>query len=277
MPKALLTEAEFGRLVVSRARRERPDIRVRAVGRSLLMVEAEPGRRRMVSLLEPYQDYLESPSDRDALIGAFLGALVYEEPGSVRGSFAENRHKVMPQVVPPSLLDFCRRDRRELASVSYVGGLSIAFVVDEPDRYSYIHQKVMEGWAIDELDLLRAAIENLREQSKVEPVVHRIGTGDRTTLVWESFDGYDASRILLQQELTEAAAVLAGNPVVAIPHRDYMILFGDADPEFVSEMAERIREDFEAHSYPITPRLFALVGGGLEPYEGPHRRERILN
>lgn len=275
MTAKVVNEAEFSRIVISRVQQERPDIRVTAMGNFLLMVEAEPGRQRMVSMAGLYRAYCEYPLDRDEVIGNFLSSLVYDEPAVIRGSFEENRHKVMPQVVPPTLLDFCRRDNRELASVEYLDGLAIAFVVDEPDRYAYLHRSVAEQWGVGQTALLTAAIQNLQSLDEEESAFYQCGTGLHTTLAWETFDGYDASRVLLTRELNEMAAVVAGNPVIGLPHRDYLVMFGDADPEFVSVMAERVREQFEEHSYPITPMLYTLEDGQLVPYAGAERRRPV--
>ena len=98
--EGLMTETEFSRAVVTRARRERPDIRVKAMGKFFLMVEPEPGRQRVLSLVNLYQTYCEMPTDRDEVIGNFLSTLVYQKQTTVGGTFDENRHKVLPQVVP---------------------------------------------------------------------------------------------------------------------------------------------------------------------------------
>jgi uncharacterized protein YtpQ (UPF0354 family) len=274
--RPFVTEEEFGRMVVARARRERPEIRVKAMGRLLLLVEGQQGQR-IVSLSGLYQCYCADPEAGDEQLESFLRSLSDEDPSAVQGSFLDNKEKVLPQVVPPSLLDYCRRDGRELASIGYVAGLSVAFVVDEPERYTYIHKRVMRRWGVGEADLLSVALRNLEALSSEEDGVHRLGQGERLALVWESYDGYDASRILLGRELVTAAAQVAGNPIIAIPHRDYMVMFGDADPDFVCEMAERLRKEFEANAYPITSRFFTLVGGRVAVYEGYDRHRRVVN
>jgi uncharacterized protein YtpQ (UPF0354 family) len=278
LERVLLNEEEFSRVVVDRARKERPEIQIRLMGKFLLLVEPEPGRRRIVSLVSPYESYCQSPKERDEVIATFLNLTVYQEATTISGTFAENRQKVMPQVVPPSLLDFCAKDGRELAAIDYVGGLAITFVLDEPDRYSYIHKRVMEHWGENETALLTAALQNLNAMHEREGSSHyQIGKGERLMLAWETFDGYDASRILLSRELNSRAALVVGNPVIAIPHRDYMVMFGDTDPVFVAEMSDRVREDFEGHSYPITSRLFTLRDGNLVPYEGTDALPRMVN
>lgn len=276
MAKPLLSQSAFGKAVVSRARRERPEIRVQTMGKDLLLIQSESGQRRVVSLATLYQAYRDAPQARhDDVVGDFLVTEVYQEPVDITGTFAENRHKIMPQVVPATLLEFCRKDRRELASLPFLGDLGIAFVADEDERYTYIHKRVVADWGVDELDLLRAAMDNLQGLAESGATYYRLGLGARTMLVWETFDGYDASRVLLTRGLIEAASLLAGNPIIGLPHRDYLVMFGDADPEFVLQMQERIREEFEAHPYPITARFLTLVGGNLVPYAG--EQERLVN
>lgn len=277
MGKALLSEAEFSRAVITRARRERPDIRVQSMGKYLLLVEAAPGQRRVVSLASLYQSYCASPTTRDEVVAAFLAAQVYQQPGDVEGTFAENRPRVMPQVVPQDLVDHFRWENRELAAVGYVVGMAIAFVVDEEEGYAFITRRIMLEWGVDETVLLRTAMENLQAQSRTIDTYYRVGEGNRLSVVWETFDGYDASRMLLSRELTEATALINGNPVIAVPHRDYMVMFGDADPDFVEEMRERIREEFESQSCAITPRLFTLEDGNLVLYDDGRQRERLVN
>lgn len=276
VPKLLLNERDFVRLLLIRMRRERPDLRVRATNEATLEVEAVTGEPHHISVLNLYQHYCESPVDRDAMIGDFLVRRIYNEIPAVRGSFAENRSKIMPQVLPPTLADHSRRLNRALSSVSHVCGLPVAFVVDEVTGYNYLHQPDLERWGVTEELLFQTALENLRRLSRQAGRFHMIGRDERLMLLWETWDGYDASRILLQPELNEMAALVAGNPMIAIPHRDYMVMFGDASPAFVTEMSERVQEDFEDASYPITPRLFTLVDGTLKLHTGSHRT-RLLN
>ncbi|MDF2628069.1 MAG: hypothetical protein K0R39_1900 [Symbiobacteriaceae bacterium] len=276
MGKALLSEAEFSRVIVNRARRERPDIRVEPMGDYLLLIRPLQGQQRVVSMAELYESYCQAPKERDEAIAVFLETRVYEEKPAICGSFAENQEHVMPQVVPMTLVEYCKQDNRELAAIPYLGGLAIAFVLDEEERYTYIHRRVMDDWGVSEMDLLHAAMENLQELGEGENH-YQLGTEERTALVWETYDGYDASRILLSKVINAAAARVPGNPLIGIPNRDYMVLFSDVDPEFVAEMRERIRQDCEGHDYPITSSLFTLDGGVLVPLDEHRRKERVVN
>lgn len=277
MRQALLSETEFSRAVVSRVRRERPDLEVRATPDFELVVRDRGGQRWVVSLELAYRMYRDRPSDREAVIGAFLASRVYADTLRV-GSFRQNAHRIMPQIVPQHLLEFCRRTGQELAAVESVGDLAIAFVLDYPHRYSYVTRSVGERWGKDETQFLAAAVANLqRLHDRTSAAFQRFKTGDRISVVCETFDGYDASRLLLVRELTAAAAHVAGRPLLAVPHRDYLVIFGDDDAAFVAEMRAKIREMHLRHPYPISTNLYTWEGGVLEVYDEERRPPRLVN
>lgn len=199
------------------------------------------------------------------------------EPVEVYCSYGAYRQRLLPQVVPQRLLSLSRKERHELASVEFINQVAIAFVVDNEDGYSFVSGSQAREWEVNPMQLLADAMQNLREISNQGPSFYQLGTGERLILVWETFDGYDASRILLTQNLNRMAARVAGNPVIAIPHRDYLVMFGDADPDFVAEMAEKVYQFYRSHMYPVTPRLFTLQDGNLLPYEETFRMQRMMN
>ncbi len=270
----VLTPTEFSREVLNRLLQERPDAQVQILGQSFLMVW-DGTRRKVLSLAASYRRYSLAPERREALIQGLLRQAYADRRQTP--SLLESRERILPQMVPLNLIEESRRDGHELAAVRYVGDLAIAFVIDSPKRYAYIHRKQMLKWQVLETDLLALAVRNLQQLSREAPPLLRIGRGPRLTLVWESFDGYDASRILLTRSLFEAAALVEGNPVIAVPHRDYMVMFGDADPAFVEEMVERTREENNTHRYPISRRFYTLQAGTLSVYTGNDQRQRIVN
>ncbi|MFZ5825787.1 MAG: DUF1444 family protein [Bacillota bacterium] len=275
MEKPVLRPDEFSRIVADRLQHERPEARVQLLGQSFLML-FEEGHRRVLSLAAYYRRYRQAPERCDDLIDTFLQQTAQRQRKRGR-TLLEVREQVLPQLLPISLVEQTRMDGRELAAIHYVGNLAISFVIDEDERYSYIHRRLMERWQVKETDLLALAVRNLQQISRNLPPPLRIGKGKRLTLVWEAFDGYDASRILLTRSLCEMAAHVEGNPIIAVPHRDYMVMFGDSDPNFVEEMMERIREESHSHRYSISDKLYTLNYGSLVLYDWMARRERVVN
>lgn len=277
MAKQLLNESQFCQTVALRARLERPDLRVEPMGEEFLLVEDPLGQRSLLPLSQTYRAYCAAPEREIALIESLLQNLPTGEPTADRSSWAENRERVMPQIVPPSLIEHCRRDGRELVAVNFVDELAIAFVLDEADRYAYLHRRLIEGWGVSERELLATAMANLQGYSAAGEgaLIYQMGSGARLMYTWETFDGYDATRVLLSRQLAQMAVRVPGNPVIAIPHRDYLVLFGDADPEFLAEMQERVQHEFHENPYPVSERLFTLQNGYVSLYHG--RRARVLN
>lgn len=271
--KGTLSLQAFGEELLQRARQERPDAAIQLIGSSFLLVEIDPGQPRVVPLVSLYRNYCATPGALDVLVADFLANCVHDLPPTISGDFAANRARILPQIVPASLVRFSRRDGQPVAVMPFVDRLSIAFVVDEPERYCYISRDVMTDWRVTETDLLTVALVNLRALS-VQAPFQQIGEGERAMLAFENFDGYDASRILLSRLMAEVSAHVPGQPVIAIPHRDSLLVIGDVDRSFVEAVGASVRRDFESHSYSITPNLLTLRHGQIVLYEfGPTERE----
>lgn len=270
-----LSQQAFGEALLARVYRERPDIVLQMINPFYLVVGSEPGKQRVVPLLTVYQNYCAAPHEKDELLEGFLSSFIYKEPPVIAGRFRDNRGQILPQILPQSMIEFSIKDHQPLAVLPFVAGLSIAFVVDEPERYSYINQSVMERWQVCEEDLLAVALTNLRAIS-LQLQCHQEGEGKRAVFTFENHDGYDASRLLLGRMMVEVSAQVAGQIVVAIPHRDALMVFGDADPEFVDSMSDQVERNFEVHSYPITAELLTFVNGDADLYK-PNRWVRVVN
>ncbi|WP_374713698.1 DUF1444 family protein [Symbiobacterium terraclitae] len=184
------------------------------------------------------------------------------------------RGQLLPQLVPDWLVPEELRGERDLAAVRHMGDVAVAFVIDGPGHPVYVDYGLLGRWGVAETDLLAPALANLARTYR--PFAHR-GQGDRLTLVWDAHDGYDAARLLLTRRLCEAAAQVPGNPVIGVPHRDRLVLFGDRDPDFVVEMAELIDDEFNHHPYPVSAQLYTLCGGVLRLYRPEGRQGPILN
>lgn len=184
------------------------------------------------------------------------------------------RGRLLPQLVPDWLVPGELRGDRDLAAVRHMGDVAVAFVIDGPGHPVYVDYGLLGSWGVAETDLLAHALANLARTYR--PFAHR-GKGERLTLVWDAHDGYDAARLLLTRRLCEAAAQVPGNPVIGVPHRDRLVMFGDRDPDFVAEMAELIDYEFNNHPYPVSSQLYTLFGGVLRLYRPDGRHGAVLN
>lgn len=178
---------------------------------------------------------------------------------------AEVAPQVLPQIVPESL---CLASGKSIVSLPLVDGLRIAMVLDQPRRYTYISQATMKRWGARETTLLALALRNLREIS-AGLEWKRIGLPPREILLCETFDGYDASRVLLLAEFEHLFGHLTGSVVVGLPHRDYLVVASDAEPGHVAQLEATVASDYREARYPVSPRLFCFDRGELRLYAGP--------
>jgi uncharacterized protein YtpQ (UPF0354 family) len=93
-----------------------------------------------------------------------------------------------------------------------------------------------------------------------------VGTGDQQLFIFNSGDGYDASRLLLSEVLAEWARLLPGNLVIGIPNRDFLIAFSDANPDILRAVAAQVQSDAAQREYGLTDQLFTLVKGVVKEY-----------
>ena len=184
------------------------------------------------------------------------------------------RGRLLPQLVPDWLVPEELRCDRAPATVHHMGDVAVAFVIDGPGQPAYVDVGLLGHWGVAETELLAPALANLARTYR--PFAHR-GRGERLALVWDSHDGYDAARLLLTRRLCEAAAQVPGNPVIGVPHRDRLVIFGDRNPEFVAEMAELIDDEFRHHPYPVSAQLYTLCGGALRLYRPERKHGPMLN
>lgn len=167
--------------------------------------------------------------------------------------------RILPQVVPAS---FCEAGGAGVVSLPLVADLRVALVLDEPHRYTFISQATVRHWGVAPEALLDLALANLRRRlGDVE--WKRIGRGPRTTYLCETFDGYDASRILILDAFWPVLAGVPGEVVLGIPHRDCLVAVSDQDRDLVAELQRTVAADYAQARYPVSPRLFRFRNGRL--------------
>lgn len=185
--------------------------------------------------------------------------------GSILPCLSECLESVLPQIVPAALAGNWLGHRRSLLTLPYGEGLRLAFVLDGEHGYRFITQETAVAWGLDAREALHRAVANLKRRTPRMPW-KRLGQGPRTRFLCETFDGYDAVRVLLRAELEALRRELAGDLVLAIPSRDLLIVAGDADPNTVKHVASTAEEVFRSARYRVSRRLFTLGAEHLEPY-----------
>jgi uncharacterized protein YtpQ (UPF0354 family) len=182
-------------------------------------------------------------------------------------NFDELRPRIMPILKPLELLVTVRE--RELPMIVYrpfLGDLMIAYVISEGSRVAYINEQHLDRWQVSAHDLHEQAIANLRQRTDDRGSYTVTGAGAQRLVIFNTQDGFDATRLLLPAMLAELRGQFPGHMVIGVPNRDFMILFSDADQTILANVASQIEADATQQANGLTDRLFTLEGGEVREY-----------
>ncbi|MCS7032495.1 MAG: DUF1444 family protein [Phycisphaerae bacterium] len=147
-----------------------------------------------------------------------------------------------------------------------VAGLSVAYVIDSERAMSYIPPATLQRWGIDLDQLHERAISNLVARSE-QLAAHAAADpqGQINLILFQTMDGYDATRLLLPT-LHDRLREHLGSPFVAgVPNRDILLCFRN-DADTVGRLRGQIGLDFRSMPNSITDRLLLVTADGIAPY-----------
>jgi hypothetical protein len=146
-----------------------------------------------------------------------------------------------------------------------VEGLVIAYAIDQDRTIAYISRSRFEKWGVSLEQLHQTAIDNLSARSEqIAAHAAQDESGRVNLILFQTMDGYDASRILLPT-LHERLREHLGSPFAAgIPNRDILLCFRD-EPDTVSRLKQQIVEDYQRMPHGVTDRLFLVTPDGIAP------------
>jgi uncharacterized protein YtpQ (UPF0354 family) len=225
------------------------------------------GAETAIDLGNFYQAYARDPAQLDTIVRNFVLAALGLAPNREVSAFAALADRVCPMLKPIALLETVRaRQLPMLAYREFLADLIITYVIDEPQSVAYINEDHLERWGIDIQELHQRAIENLRRRTLQQIDYVTAGEGEQRLFIYNSGDGYDASRLLLAELLAGWAGDLPGHLVIGIPNRDFLIGFSDANPDILGRIAQQVQADAAGREHGVTDQLFTLTGGEVREY-----------
>ncbi|HEX5691022.1 MAG TPA: DUF1444 family protein [Roseiflexaceae bacterium] len=232
----------------------------------LLRVRAN-GVEQTADLANFYTAYTHHPERLDTIVHNFVETVLGIVPNRDVGDFAMLSERIYPMIKPLDLLVKVREHNLPmLAYREFLAGLMIAYVIDEQRSVTFINETHLENWEVDVGEVHKHAIKNLRRRTveQVDYVV--VGEGEQRIYIYNSGDGYDATRLLLSDVLTSWARDVPGALVIGIPNRDFLIGFSDSNPDILERIAQQVQADAAGREYSITDQLFTLDGGEVREY-----------
>jgi hypothetical protein len=217
---------------------------------------------QVASLENLYRMAILQPQDTRRHVERWIVELLRASEGQPdqAGTFEELKDRIMPMIV----LD--REDPSAMVvSQSLVAGLAVAYGIDNDRTISYISPSRLARWGVSADDLHEAALENLLRRSEtLSANAAQDEQGKIDLILFQTMDGYDASRILLPN-LHEKLREHLGSPfAAAIPNRDILLCFRN-DDETVTRLAPQIKSDYGQMPHHVTDKILLITPDGIAP------------
>jgi uncharacterized protein YtpQ (UPF0354 family) len=214
-----------------------------------------------------YVAYMRDPTQIDIVVQNFARSLLGIQPDRDINDYPQLAGRIYPILKPIEMLAEVReRKLPMLAYREFLADLMIAYVIDEERSFAYINEDHLERWRVSIVDLHQQAIENLRRRTDDRVTYTTVGEGEQRLFIFNSGDGYDATRVLLADVLADWAREVPGRLVIGIPNRDFLIAFSDANSEVLRGVAAQVQSDAAQREYGLTEQLFTLANGVVKEY-----------
>ena len=221
-----------------------------------------------IDLTNFYESYAANPAQLDAVAQTFARVLLGELPERTENDYNALAERVFPMLKKAQLLATVReRNLPMLAYRDFLSDLIITYVIDEQNSVAYINEQHLDRWNVNVQDLHEQALENLaRRTAEIDAV--SAGQGEQRLFIFNSGDGYDATRLLLTEVLRGWARLVPGNLVIGIPNRDFLIAFSDGDADILQNIAIQVQSDAAQRDNGLTEQLYTVTNAGqISEYE----------
>lgn len=213
-----------------------------------------------------YRSCSLQPQKSGEFIEQWMLEMVRASEGSpdLRAKYKELADRILPMVLREEAVASAGSS---IVFQPLVAGLVVAYAVDGQRSVWYITKSNLEKWKVDLDTLHEKALENLVERSQAI-AAHAAQDPDGTInlILFQTADGFDASRLLLPT-LHDRLREHLGSPFVAgIPNRDILLCFRGDDPT-VDRLRQQIGNDFGQMPHPITDRLLLVTPDGIAPFD----------
>ncbi len=211
-----------------------------------------------------YRVSLLRPDDLDRHVDRWMVELLRAAEGTPdqSGEYEELKDRILPMVLSSAATEL-KTDT--MVTQPLINGLIVAYALDSDRTISYIPGGLFEQWKMSIDDLHAVAISNLVAKSEaINAHAAQDEAGAINLILFQTMDGYDASRILLPT-LHDRLREHLGSPFAAgIPNRDILLCFRD-DEETVARLKSQISEDFRQMPHQVTDKLFLVTPDGIAP------------
>ena len=216
-----------------------------------------------------YTSYLQNPEALEAIVAANL-AVIYKIQDTDASVSAQ---QILPTIKNTIYLENARliTNTDEAEPADYLvykpiaGDIMLLYMVDTEESMHTLNREHMKEAGIEDEDALyRTAMDNLRQRMNGRVQIHH---AEGWSLAQIHLDNdYDASLILLLDEVLKDDPMLPANPVFAVPARNALLVCSPSDEEALQAMANIALQAFEDSAYAISTQLYQYHNGTISVF-----------
>jgi uncharacterized protein YtpQ (UPF0354 family) len=255
---AELTREQFAERVLEVVREKFPLVKVaRAPQPFSLTINGNPA-----SLENLYRLTLLRPQDLKRHAERWIVEILRASEGHPdhSGTYEQVRDRIFPMVIPQAPNDL---QPASMVTQPFVANLMIAYALDQDRTIDYIPRRRFEEWKISVDQLHETALANLvRKSETLNAHAAPDEDGGVSLIIFQTMDGYDASRILLPN-LHDRLREYLGSPFAAgVPNRDILLCFKN-DEATVTKYREQIVADYQQMPHQVSEHLLLVTADGI--------------
>ncbi len=221
-----------------------------------------------VNLHNFYRTYQKTPERfEEIVLPALTAAVRVQEWGEAQAEppLDDVADRIMPMLYPE---DAWQESFESFVSAPWVGGLVIAYVVDDADTYWYVGRSLLERWEISEEELHERALRNLDLYFEEKPMEYMVAgeEDDPSLLMPGRADAYNSVRLLSERFHVKLRGLFGPQCVVGIPNRDFLIAVSLSCGETLEQIRDKVRDDHATMDHALCERLLLVSADGVSEY-----------
>ncbi|MBC7782950.1 MAG: DUF1444 family protein [Burkholderiales bacterium] len=221
---------------------------------------------RVASLENLYRVHQLAPEELRHQVERWAVELLRDAEGTPDrfAGFDEIKERLMPIVVASDLADLRQSN---IVTQPVIEGLAVTYVLDSDRTFAYVPTEELSRWQKTVDELHEVAMANLIARSHaIQAHAAQDEDGSVNLVVFQTLDGYDASRILLPT-LHDRLREYLGSPFAcAVPNRDILLCFR-SDEDTVSRLGAQVAQDYRTMPHQVTDKLFLVTQDGVAPLQ----------
>jgi len=225
------------------------------------------GKGQVVYLSNLFREIRAAPARKDGIIKHFVDTLSQREAADFgHEEWPDFQDKIMLVLKPRDYVD---RDgpTRHFITQEWLSDVLICYAIHHKGMFRFVTGWDVNRWGITGDILHEKALENLVRLSWPKQLMGARSKGDGRIIIVDTGDSLASSR-LLHPDLHRMFTKELGNQFWAgIPCRDTLVLYSDRR-EMKQRIARKIKKDYTASAYQITPSPFLVTRDGIAPSVG---------